>query len=102
VTKVATWKKSYAIDYILEFLAKDGAWHSISEIAAATQLSQSDTVRILDFLATQNFVQLDKHGRRAKIEERTAEFLKRVSEEEHQISELDALHSDSFSTHCNI
>jgi DNA-binding IclR family transcriptional regulator len=92
VTKVATWKKSHAIDHILEFLANDGAWHSIGEIATATQLSQSETVRIVDFLATHNFVQLDKHSQRAKIEERTAEFLKHISKQEHQISELDALH----------
>jgi DNA-binding IclR family transcriptional regulator len=93
VTKVAAWKRLPAIDQILELLATDKEWHDISEIALRAQLSESETMHIVDFLAKGGFLLLKKHGQKAKIEERTVKFLE-------QISESSVPQRDGFSIHC--
>jgi hypothetical protein len=43
-------------------------------------------------LQIDRFIQLDKRSKKARIEEKTAEFLKQISKEETQINELNILH----------
>jgi DNA-binding IclR family transcriptional regulator len=70
------------IDHVLEFLATDGAWHTIPEIAQKTALPTEEIAEIVNFLATNQFVSLNEQGKKARIEEGTHRFLTQILEEE--------------------
>jgi predicted transcriptional regulator len=102
VTRVAASEKLWAVDQILELLANDESWHSIEDIAERTQLSESETSRIIDFLAAYRLIKLDKQGRRAKTDRKTANLLKHIFKEAGQVNELYVPRGDDSSTHCRI
>ncbi|MGD0158817.1 MAG: hypothetical protein ABSB89_00800 [Candidatus Bathyarchaeia archaeon] len=70
------------IDRILELLATDRDWHSISELAEKTDLRMKDAEEITEFLAAHKFISLNDQGKRAKIERTVSLFLTRIQTEE--------------------
>ncbi len=70
------------IDHILEILATDREWHSISELAEKTDLRTKDVEEIAEFLAAHKFISLNDRGKRAKIERTVTLFLTRIHTEE--------------------
>ena len=92
MTRVAASEKLWAVDQILELLASDESWHSIEDVAGRTQLSESETSHIIDFLAAYRLIKLDKQGRRAKTDRKTARLLKQIFKEAGDINELNVPH----------
>jgi DNA-binding IclR family transcriptional regulator len=84
VIRVAVEEKLLAADQILELLANDESWHDITDIVERTQLSESETLRIIDFLSAQRLIVLDRRGERAKTDKKTARLLKQIFREARQ------------------
>jgi len=62
---------------ILELL-ENGKWHYLKEIEEKTHLNNSKVEMVTKFLATYNFVKLDKAKQKVKIDPPTNRFLKKI------------------------
>jgi RIO-like serine/threonine protein kinase len=62
------------LDKILELL-RDSQWHSLDEIKAHVSLPEDEFKKIIRFLEEQEFINLDKNRRRAKIKPAGLTFL---------------------------
>jgi len=58
----------FGLDEFLEYLAMDGKWHSLSELAAFTRLSEEKVEKIAQFFARYGFIQFDETKGKTKID----------------------------------
>ena len=64
------------LDAFLEFLA-NGEWHTISEMSEFLKLREEKVMMIAEFFSDYEFVQLDKAGKKVKIEKEMMDFLQK-------------------------
>jgi hypothetical protein len=69
------------VDDILKLL-EDGKWHDLKEIRDKTKLHDLKVENITKFLARYNFIKLDKEGQKAKLNNLTLDFLKKIRQVE--------------------
>jgi predicted transcriptional regulator len=72
------------IDRVLEILATDKSWQGFDEIAERANLLRQETTEIIRFLAMNEFIFMDKRGKKAKIKENIDRFLVQIQKEEEQ------------------
>lgn len=60
---------SSKLGLLLNLLAEDGGWHSLDEVCHVLRMSRKKVKRIIEVYAGYDFVELDKDGERAKINE---------------------------------
>jgi len=65
------------VNDILELL-ENGRWRDLKEIGKKTQLQDLDITSVTKFLAQYNFINLDKEGKKAKLDSSTQDFLKKI------------------------
>jgi hypothetical protein len=71
------------IDNVLELL-EDGRWHDLNDIRKKTELPDLKLKSIIKFLAQYNFIELDKDGKKAKIDSSIQDFLNKIRQIEEE------------------
>jgi len=74
------------IDEILTLL-KDGNWHNRSELAKKYSSNGLKVKMVISFLSKFDFVELDKKGRKVKLNLLTREFIDEI----HRVEEEEAM-----------
>jgi hypothetical protein len=70
------------VDRVLEFLATDTEWHTLDEISQETALPAEEVAEIVNFLAANKFISLNRASEKAKIREIVEKFMTEIREEE--------------------
>jgi len=59
---------SFRVDDFFEYLAKDGKWHSVNELATITQMEEHRVEEIAQFFAHYSFIQINSVKNKVKID----------------------------------
>jgi len=59
---------SFRIDDLFEYLAKDGKWHSVNELAIIIQMEEHRVEKIAQFFAHYSFIQINSGKNKVKID----------------------------------
>jgi len=59
---------SFRVDDLFEYLAKDGKWHSVNELATIIQLEKHRVEEIAKFFAYYRFIQINSIKNKVKID----------------------------------
>lgn len=67
----------HVVNVILDLLV-DGKWHSLTEIAGKTGLTEVKVDIVSSFLAEYDFVKLDKEDRKIRLAVSVVDFLRKI------------------------
>jgi hypothetical protein len=65
-------------------LLENGKWHNLKDIEKETQLDSVKVENVTKFLASYNFVKLDRTKQKVKLDPPTGRFLKRIRQLENE------------------
>jgi len=68
---VTSEEKPDKVDELLAYLAVDGGWHSLKNVAEATHLAKSKVLVVARFLARFGFVEFDEASGNVRIDRKT-------------------------------
>lgn len=66
---------SHILENFLEFLATDGEWHDLNEVAGVLGLTDKKTLIIARFFSRYNFLQFNVAEKRVKIDDRMRKLI---------------------------
>ena len=64
-------EKPDKLDGFLAYLARDGGWHSLEDMAEAIHVTKSIVLTVVRFLARFSFVEFDRKAGRVRIDRKT-------------------------------